>query len=61
MKLDLKSGEHLRIANDTKGGFVILIGDGFIHIRAGAAKEPTSILITNEDVGITRQDSENLT
>lgn len=34
MKLNLKSGEHLRIEHDHGLGFVLYVVDGVLHVKA---------------------------
>ena len=49
MKLDLKAGEHVRIAHDAKSTFSVFIGKGYMHIRAHDPKDASDTIVSFAD------------
>ena len=46
MKIDLKSGEHVRISHDNSTGcFMVYLADGYLHVRALEPSEGHSAVV----------------
>lgn len=49
MKLNLKTGEHIRLSHDSPAGtFSIYAKDGALHVRAQEPGAPTSLTVQPE-------------
>ena len=50
MKLKIKAGESFRIETDSGVNIMLLIGQGYIHVTAEEAGEPTRVVIEDKNV-----------